>query len=70
MSAKDQPFRMWPYYRDTKGTEIAAGVYFPNSFRNDPSLYNALMMVEHGKALIEKRMAELAELEPDDDQEN
>lgn len=70
MSAKDQPFRMWPYYRDTKGTEIAAGVYFPNSFRNDPYLANALMMVEQGKALIEKRMAELAELEPDDDQEN
>lgn len=68
MSAKDQPFRMWEYYRDTKGIEIAAGVYFPNSFRNDPHLANALMMVEQGKALIEKRMAELAELEPDDEQ--
>lgn len=70
MSAKDQPFRMWEYYRDTKGIEIAAGVYFPNSFRRDPTLARALAMFEDGKALIENRMAELAELEPDDDQEN
>lgn len=67
MSAKDQPFHMWEYYRDAKGTEIAAGVYFPNAFRNDPCLARALAMVADGKALIEKRMAEL---EPDDDQEN
>ena len=70
MSSKDLPLRMWEYYRDTKGTEIAAGAYFPNAFRDDPCLSRALAMVEDGKSLIEKRMAELAELEPDDDQEN
>lgn len=68
MSAKDLPFRMWEYYRDTKGTEIAAGAYFPTAFREDPALARALAMVEDGKALIEKRMAELAEAqEPEDE---
>lgn len=68
MSAKDQPLRMWPYWREDKGLERAAAEYFPNAFRTDPYLHHAMMMVEQGKALIEKRMAELAELEPDDEE--
>lgn len=71
MSDKDQPFRMWRYWREDKGLKTAAEVYYPNAFRNDQFLHHAMMMVEQGKALIEKRMAELAEQEPDDDdQEN
>lgn len=67
MSDKDPQFRMWPYYRDKNGLEHAAETCYPNSFRDDAQLARALAMIEDGKTLIEKRMAELAELEPEDD---
>lgn len=70
MSAKDQQFRMWPFWRDKKGYEAAAADYYPNSFRHDPQLARALAMIQDGKALADARMAELTELEPEDDQES
>lgn len=59
-NTKDCELHMWEYWRNDKGYDAAAREYYPEIFRRDPVLRDALADYHAAMELIDMRMERLA----------
>ena len=59
----NEPFHMWPYWRDKYGHLDAVKDYFAEELKSNVELQQAVAMVKNGERLIDTLFAELAERE-------